>query len=135
MANGSENESCQSGALPVAGKRIVLITSRKSGRWIIPKGNVEKGLSPAESALKEAGEEAGVTGRVLHDPIGIYRYQRPGAQFTVEVFPLVVESILDEWQEMHVRKRKLVSIEDALRMLYHDDLRMLVAAYFGRPRR
>ena len=56
----------QSGVIPVLDNRLVLITSRKSERWIIPKGYVEKGLSPSESAAKEAYEEAGLIGVVHH---------------------------------------------------------------------
>jgi 8-oxo-dGTP pyrophosphatase MutT (NUDIX family) len=131
MANGSEKILFQSGVLPIAGEMVVLITSRSSGRWIIPKGYVEKGMTPAESAAKEAWEEAGIRGRVLPDDIGIYRYSRPSGLFAVRVFPLVVETLLDEWQEMHFRQRRLVTPSEALEMISHVELRTIVAEYFA----
>ena len=132
MANGQYNNSLQSGVLPIAGDRVVLITSRSSGRWIIPKGYVEKGMTPAESAAKEAWEEAGITGRVSPHEIGTYRYSRPSGLFTVKVFPLEVESMLDQWQEMHVRQRRLVTPSEAIELIFHDELKAIVAEFFAR---
>ena len=71
----------QSGVIPVLDDRLVLITSRKSDRWIIPKGYVEKGLSPAESAAKEAYEEAGLIGVVHHKAAGNYGTASSGSSF------------------------------------------------------
>ncbi len=76
----------QSGVIPVLDDRLVLITARKSDRWIIPKGYVEKGLSPADSAAKEAYEEAGLIGKVHHEEVGQYRYRKFGKRFAVQVF-------------------------------------------------
>jgi 8-oxo-dGTP pyrophosphatase MutT (NUDIX family) len=131
MANGSEKVSFQSGVLPIAGDMVVLVTSRSSGHWIIPKGYVEKGMTPAESAAKEAWEEAGITGKVQLDEIGTYHYRRSSGIYAVKVFPLEVESLLDQWQEMHVRQRKLVTPAEALELIFHDELRTIVAEYFA----
>lgn len=132
MANGSSRRIIlQSGALPVAGDRVVLVTARKSGQWIIPKGFVDRGLSPAESAAKEAFEEAGVRGTVRDSEIGSYSYFRSGSMYFVRIFPLIVDSILDEWEEMHARERRLVSVEEAIRMIRQEELRAIVAGYFG----
>ncbi len=132
MANGQEYISLQSGVLPIAGDMVVLITGRSSGRWIIPKGYVEKGMSPAESAAKEAWEEAGVIGRVLPEEIGTYRFSRPTGVFAVKVFPLEVETLLDQWQEMHVRQRRLVTPSEAVELIFHEELKALVSEYFAR---
>ncbi|NTU58793.1 MAG: NUDIX hydrolase [Chlorobiaceae bacterium] len=131
MLNGEEKISYQSGVLPIAGDMIVLVTGRRSGKWIIPKGYVEKGMSPAESAAKEAWEEAGVTGKVLEKDIGTYRFSRPSGVFAVQVFPLEVLEIRDEWQEMHVRRRTVVTPLEAVRLISHEGLRRLVAEYFA----
>ena len=56
--------------------QILLVTSRGTKRWIVPKGWPEDGLTPAEAAAKEAGEEAGVTGTVKQRPIGVYSYEK-----------------------------------------------------------
>ena len=129
MANETVKISEQSGVLPIAGDRIVLITARSSGRWIVPKGYVEKGMTPAESAAKEAWEEAGVVGSVLEEEIGVYSYRRPSGIFSVKVYPLEVKSLLDEWDEMHVRQRRLVTPSEAIEMICQKELRSLVTDY------
>lgn len=120
----------QSGVIPVLDNRLVLITSRKSERWIIPKGYVEKGLTPAESAAKEAYEEAGLIGVVHHKEAGQYRYSKFGKLFSVQVYPLFIETMLDEWDEMHDRRRKLVTPSEAIEMVCHEDLRRIIADFF-----
>jgi 8-oxo-dGTP pyrophosphatase MutT (NUDIX family) len=120
----------QSGVIPLLDNRVVLITSKKSERWVIPKGHVEKGLTPAESAAKEAYEEAGLIGVVQNKEAGLYRYSKFGKLFSVQVYPLFIETILDEWDEMHDRQRKLVTPSEAMKMLCHEDLRRIIADFF-----
>lgn len=93
---------------------IVLITSNSSGQWIFPKGVVEHGLSPWESAAKEALEEAGVSGEISDEAIGQYDYDKWGGTCHVEVFALRVAEVLAEWDEMHARERIIVAVEEAL---------------------
>jgi 8-oxo-dGTP pyrophosphatase MutT (NUDIX family) len=131
MINGSEKVTFQSGVLPVAGEMVVLITARNSRRWIIPKGYIEKGMSPAESAAKEAWEEAGIIGRVLPEEIGSYSFRRPVGRFSVRVYPFEVTSLLDRWDEMHFRERRLVTPAEAIKMIDHEELRALVTSYFS----
>ena len=64
------------------GLEILLITSRGSGRWIIPKGWPMAGLSPSQAAALEALEEAGVTGNVSADSVGRYGYDKELADDT-----------------------------------------------------
>lgn len=66
--------------------QVLLITSSKGERWVIPKGVVEPGLSPAESAAKEAWEEAGPRGTLHPEPLGSCRYPNWGGWCSVEVF-------------------------------------------------
>ena len=72
----------QSSVLPyrLIGNRveIMMITSTKRKRWILPKGIVEPDMTPAESAAKEAMEEAGVEGEVSPVSIGKYHYKKWG---------------------------------------------------------
>jgi 8-oxo-dGTP pyrophosphatase MutT (NUDIX family) len=76
---------------------ILLLTTRRSKRWIIPKGWPIKGLRPAKSAAREAFEEAGVRGRVGAKSIGLFAYDKildeNGIQVSCEVrvFPLLVK--------------------------------------------
>ncbi len=131
MENVTEKLVLQSGVLPLTGGGIMLITARRSGRWIIPKGHIEKGMTPAESAAKEAWEEAGVSGTVGAEPVGTYRYRRSGGLYSVEVYPLEVQEILEEWKERRFRRRIVVSPAEAAGMLFHDELRALVAGFFA----
>ncbi|MCX6178979.1 MAG: NUDIX hydrolase [Chlorobiales bacterium] len=124
----------QSGVIPVLDDKLVLITSRKSERWIIPKGYVEKGLSPADSAAKEAFEEAGLIGVVHHIEAGQYQYRKFGKSFSVQVYPLFIETMLDEWDEMNDRQRKVVTPDEAIEMVYHEDLRRIISNFFMRDR-
>ena len=80
---------------------ILMITSRKKKRWVLPKGIVEPELSPPDSAAKEALEEAGIEGAVSPDSIGTYRYDKWGGTCTVDVFTMEVEAILDVWLESY----------------------------------
>jgi 8-oxo-dGTP pyrophosphatase MutT (NUDIX family) len=91
----------QYAALPVALEeggepRVMLVTTRGTGRWIIPKGHPEPRLKPHELAAKEAFEEAGVVGRVRPEAIGRYRIGKPKDRareaVTIEVFLLEVDS-------------------------------------------
>ncbi len=72
-----------------------MVTSRGSGRWIIPKGNPIKGPSPADVAAQEALEEAGLVGRVSPKCIGSFAFERPrrvsSKPCMIDVYPLFVE--------------------------------------------
>src|SRR5690606_33072940 len=100
----------QAGALPyslVEGRVVfLLITSRRTGRWIFPKGDIEPGMTPWESAANEALEEAGVTGEVSTEPVGSYRSSAStdgSVLIDVDLFPLRVENQLTTWREMDQR--------------------------------
>lgn len=86
--------------------QVLLVTSARGKRWIIPKGIVEKGHSPARSAAKEAWEEAGVTGRVGRRMLGRYAYEKWQGVCRVLVYRLDVEEVHGEWPEAHVRLRR-----------------------------
>jgi 8-oxo-dGTP pyrophosphatase MutT (NUDIX family) len=114
----------QSGALPysVIDGRVVflLITSRRTGRWIFPKGDIEPGMTPWESAAVEAMEEAGVSGEVAKDPIGSYRSSASAdgsSLIDVDLYPLRVETQLDVWKEMDQRLRHWAVLPEARRLL------------------
>jgi 8-oxo-dGTP pyrophosphatase MutT (NUDIX family) len=114
----------QFGAMPysiVEGRvAFLLITSRRTGRWIFPKGALITGLTPGETAAQEAFEEAGVEGVVDGRPIGQYRTVKQRLTRTlidVQLFPLRVERQLDEWPEMQQRHRHWVMLKEAQRLL------------------
>lgn len=104
----------QCAALPfrVVGGRteVLLVTSRETRRWIIPKGWIEKDSKPDRMAAREAFEEAGVTGTVLKPPYGSYRYSKrltstKSVACEVVVYLLRVEEVLDDWPEKGERER------------------------------
>lgn len=129
----------QYAALPwrrAAGLEILLITSRETGRWVIPKGWPMAGHSAAESAAQEAYEEAGVRGRLAAEPLGHYDYRkrlRGGGRkpFRVEVFALEVSEILDLWPEAHQRRRQWVSPQEAAELVHEPQLAALMLAFAG----
>lgn len=86
---------------------ILVIGSSKSGHPVVPKGIQDPGLSPQESAAKEAHEEAGIEGEVGADALGSYTCDKWGATCTVAVYPMRVTRVLDEaeWEERHRTRR------------------------------
>lgn len=120
----------QSGVVPyrLAGPKleVLLITSRRRKRWIIPKGIVEPDLSPAESAAKEALEEAGVTGILHPDEIGEYAYEKWGGVCRVKVFLLQVTRVLDAWEESFLRDRRWWPLADAIELIEERDLQNIL---------
>lgn len=82
---------------------VLLLTSRGTGRFIVPKGWPMKGEKDWNAAAKEAAQEAGVTGRLGKEVLGTYRYwKRLKDAFIpvdVSIYPLHVERVLDKWKE------------------------------------
>jgi 8-oxo-dGTP pyrophosphatase MutT (NUDIX family) len=107
----------QSGVIPyrrgVNGVEVLLITSRKGKRWVIPKGVIEPNMTPAASAAKEAIEEAGVRGDVDERPLGKYRYAKWGGVCTVQVFAMAVSVEAADWPEAEFRSRVWLPLADA----------------------
>jgi 8-oxo-dGTP pyrophosphatase MutT (NUDIX family) len=100
--------------------RVLLVTSRDTGRWIIPKGNIKAGEMPCKAAENEAYEEAGVKGTIIGSmPLGIYNYFKRLASgqarpATVEVYLLLVKERLKKWPERNKRKLSWVSTKEAV---------------------
>ena len=103
---------------------VLLITSSKTGRWVIPKGRLEPHMTPLESALEEAYEEAGVSGEPDWRPLGTY--QRRG--LNVLVFPLLVTEILEQWPEDRWRQRRWFTLDKAVAEVDEPRLKDLIAS-------
>jgi len=124
----------QAGAIPysvVQGQLVfLLITSRRSGRWIFPKGELSEGMTPWQLAQHEAFEEAGVKGTIEQSPIGSYRAMKTLAirrqPIVVDLYPLRVEEQLEEWPEKAQRHRHWAILPEAKRLL--SDSRLFEAA-------
>ena len=113
---------------------ILLVTSRGTGRWVIPKGNPLTGLDRHASAAIEAEEEAGVLGAVCPTSIGSYEYRKRRANgaaimYNVEVFPLAVTRELSEWKEMDERERRWFTFDEAAGAVDEPDLQALIRSF------
>jgi 8-oxo-dGTP pyrophosphatase MutT (NUDIX family) len=126
----------QYGAVPFAidkGRRVrvALLTSRQTGRWVIPKGWPMAGRKPAQAAARETYEEAGLIGVVLGgSPVGRYRYKKrlPTGKFVtceVTVFLLRVRRELINWPERDQRVRAWFSLEVAATLVAERNLAKL----------
>ena len=115
--------------------QILLVTGRRSGRWIIPKGWPINGETPAASAMKEAWEEAGVLGKQAGDCLGVFAHYRADPEIKhpnlVAVFPVVVKSVTKEFPEAGERRRKWFSVKKAAAQVHNSELAQLIEA-FGR---
>lgn len=111
----------QFGALPVRlrdGRPVVLlVTSRDTGRWVIPKGWPMPGRSREQAATTEAFEEAGLRGRIIGGCIGGYsywkQYRARRMLCTVDVFLMRVDAELPRWPEKRQRLRHWFTPEEA----------------------
>jgi 8-oxo-dGTP pyrophosphatase MutT (NUDIX family) len=103
--------------------RVLLVTSRDTGRWIIPKGNIKAGEMPCKAAENEAYEEAGVKGTIIgSSPLGMYTYFKKldsgqARTATVEVYLLRVKDRLKKWPERNERKLSWVSSKKAVALV------------------
>jgi 8-oxo-dGTP pyrophosphatase MutT (NUDIX family) len=92
---------------------VCLIRRRDANNWGIPKGFIEAGDTPEETALNEAWEEAGIHGQLVGEAIGTYEYAKSGARLTVAVYVMRVVEELTTWPEMRFRERRWVPMDDA----------------------
>jgi 8-oxo-dGTP pyrophosphatase MutT (NUDIX family) len=111
--------------------QVMLITSRQTGRWVIPKGWPIHGLKPADAAAAEAAEEAGLVGDVEARPIGSYRYLKRfrGKRATVVqviVFPFLVRGQFAAWKEQGERESRWFRYQRAAAMVAEPSLRRLI---------
>lgn len=104
---------------------IMLVTPRKGGKWILPKGNIARGMDSIRSAEKEACEEAGVLGNVHRVLLGI---QGSANHQLIEIYPLEITKILPEWEESAVRSRLFFTLEEAYRELNTNDCSAILDA-------
>lgn len=109
---------------------VCLITTRDTGRWVIPKGWPKAKVSRSAMAAREAYEEAGLKGAIGDKPVGAYRYfkrlQRTFELIEVEVFLLEVTKEGRKWPEAGQRKRAWVSPAEAATLVVEPSLAVLL---------
>jgi len=116
-------------------RRMVIVTSRRPGRWVFPKGSVDKGMTPPQAATQEAFEEAGLIGEAAADPVGVFMTPkiRPPLIWTVAVtvYPMPIDVVLDDWQEIHQRERRFVSLDEARELLSQPEMIALAEEFWA----
>lgn len=118
------------------GVRILLVTSRETGRWVVPKGWPMKSKRPHKAAAQEAYEEAGVQGRVRKKASGSYRYPKllgngDIVPCRVRLFALRVKEEMASWPEAAERRRCWFSPEEAASAVNEPDLAQALRDFAG----
>lgn len=113
---------------------IMLVTSRGTRRWVVPKGWPMKGRKPHVAAAREALEEAGIAGRTGKFALGAYSYSKRLANGTlvpcrVKVFPLEVLEEKPRWLEMDQRERRWFRAEEAADFVDEPELADLIRTF------
>lgn len=116
--------------------RVLLITSRETKRWVLPKGNPIDGLAPHQAAAHEAFEEAGVHGIACPDALGSFQYfkRRKNGElqlFNVAVFPLAFTHQAEVWPECDQRDAHWFTIDDAADAVEEPELKTLILSFRG----
>jgi phosphohistidine phosphatase len=132
MGSSEKTALLQAGTVPYRIRRgrpeFCLITSIRKGTWGFPKGIIDPGETPEETALKEAEEEAGLHGQIVGDPLGQYEYRKWGTALLVTVYLMQVTAVDDDWDEAEVRERRWCPAGKARAVLRRNELRELLDA-------
>jgi 8-oxo-dGTP pyrophosphatase MutT (NUDIX family) len=134
MSQDPKEQFSQVAALPFRVKdgklEVLLVTSRETKRWLIPKGWPMKGKKPHKAAAQEAIEEAGVKGDIKQVPLGHYDYWKRRAKHfdlcRVEVYPLEVSKQLRSWREKGQRDSRWFEVEEAAHQVLEPALAELI---------
>ncbi len=113
---------------------ILLVTSRETKRWVIPKGWQMENLTDWNAARREAFEEAGVEGHMHKEPIGQYHYGKRKRNGTllptcVDVYSFEVSDMLKSWPEKSERTREWFAREEASTLVDEPELKQLIAGF------
>src|SRR5215207_1357983 len=114
--------------------RVMLITSRETRRWVIPKGWPMRGLKPHRAAEREAYEEAGLKGKIGKVAVGVYAYEKRLANglavpCEVSVFPFQVTSQRKRWPEMGQRDGRWFHPDEAADVVQEEGLQHLLRGF------
>lgn len=120
---------------------VLLVTSRRKGRWVLPKGSV-RGRLPHASAAREALEEAGAVGIVERNPVGVYLQRKStkagqAVEIAIPAYPLFVNALLSTWPEMALRERQWMHWQKAAEVVTDKGLPAVLRAFgaqYGRGR-
>jgi len=120
----------QSGVIPYKKKNgqieVLLVTSIRRRKWIIPKGFIEYHLSAFQSAKKEAFEEAGIKGGNGTRILGSYKVKKSGSELLTKIYSMKVTRIFKDYPEKNLRKRKWFTVAEAAKKVEIDDLAKMI---------
>ncbi len=134
----------QIAALPLRWKgdavEVLMITSRDTGRWVVPKGWTMKGLKPWAAAAVEAMEEAGAKGHIAREIFGTYGYDKilddgSTQPCNVRVYPMVVERLKSDWKEKDERTRKWFPLSEAAALVDEPELANMLERLLVKPKK
>lgn len=138
-------EARQIAALPLHWDRkgrlsVLMVTSRDTGRWVMPKGWQMDGKKPWRAAEIEALEEAGAVGSIGTEHIGTYHYDKilddgRALNCEVTVYPMIVERLRKRWKERHERTRRWFSPKAASRRVNEPELSALLESLTQKPKK
>lgn len=113
--------------------QICLVTTRRTGRWIVPKGWPMDGETPADAAATEAYEEAGLQGKMHTRPIGVFSYYKVLSEDELPciavIYPMKVKKILNRWPERGERRRKWFSRKRAAALVDDAELAAVIRSF------
>ena len=131
-AQTSNDIGYQVAALPLrrnakSGKlEVLMVTTRGTGRWVIPKGWPMKGKTSSQAAELEAFEEAGLKGAISSDQLSSFHYLKindsSARWIKVDVFPMIAEKLKKRWKERAERKRRWFSLKSAAKRVHEPEL-------------
>ena len=120
----------QSGVIPYRKKNgkieVLLVTSIRRKKWIIPKGFIEYNMSPFQSTKKEAFEEAGLRGSNTTKILGSYTVRKNGSELLTKIYSMKVTRVFKDYPEKNLRKRKWFSVYDAAKKVEIDELATII---------
>lgn len=113
---------------------VLLISSRETRRWVIPKGWPMRRLSSAQTAAREAFEEAGVVGVAKNKPAGVYHYDKRLKSGRIQhvrvaVHALKVAEERTTWPEQEQREKRWTPLVEASGLVDEPELRRLLEAF------
>ncbi|HWH17859.1 MAG TPA: NUDIX hydrolase [Allosphingosinicella sp.] len=137
----SRGRRLQVGALPYRQKEdgsleVLLVTTRGTGRWMVPKGWPMAGKSFAEAAEQEAFEEGGVRGSISAEEIGSFDHDKTRLlsrplRCKVAVYLMKVEHEMTRWPEQGERRRRWFGLEEAARAVSSERLSQIIRSIEG----
>lgn len=117
-----------------------MITSRDTGRWIVPKGWTMKSVKPWAAAAIEALEEAGAKGHIAREACGTYGYDKrlddgEAVPCRVKVYPMIVDKLKSRWKEGAQRTRRWFDAGEAAGLVDEPELASLLSRLDRKPKK